>query len=577
MAPVPEPIGLPPNFTLELFQKFVVRAQEICGVENVRVVPKDKPLEGDSYLNQPKSHDHFPLYEKTKFVASAVVTPRHVPDVQALVALCNDLVMPVWPISLGRNFGYGGASPRVPGSVVMDLGHHMNRILEVNVEGAYVLLEPGVSFRDLHEHLEKHNLREHLWLSVPVGQGSVLGNAVERGVGATPYGDHWGMHCGMEVVLPNGKLVRTGMGGVPNPNADPSLRPDEQPANETWQLFNTGYGPYNDGLFSQSNLGIVTKIGMWLMPNPGGYQPYEITFENDSDLPKVVDIIRPLRLQMVLQNVPFLRHTLLNAAHCGPKSKYTNKEGPMSEEEVDAVAKQLDMGRWQLIGAVYGPKPVRDVLLSVIKHEFLSIPGSRFFLPEDRARESPLRARELLMQGIPTVEELRCLNWLPNGGQLLWAPISKVSGQDAKKQHDVAKNLITSYGFDYLGAFAVGMRELHHVIGIPYRLDVPEDVTKIRQLAHKLIKETTAHGWGQFRAHTALMDPVADAFNWNDNAQMQLNETIKNALDPNGIIAPGKNGVWPANYDKKKWVLDAKRLERSRPSTSHRSGIGGVT
>lgn len=95
-----------------------------------------------------------------------------------------------------------------------------------------------------------------------------------------------------------------------------------------------------------------------------------------------------------------------------------------------------------------------------------------------------------------------------------------------------------------------------HVIGIPYRLDVPDDVTRIRKLAHELIKETTAHGWGQFRAHTALMDPVADAFNWNNNAQMQLNEAIKNALDPNGIIAPGKNGVWPASYDKKKWVLD---------------------
>lgn len=52
------------------------------------------------------------------------------------------------------------------------------------------------------------------------------------------------------------------------------------------------------------------------------------------------------------------------------------------------------------------------------------------------------------------------------------------------------------------------------------------------------------------------MDSVAGAFSWNDNALMKLNETIKNALDPNGIMAPGKNGIWPSSYDKKEWVLD---------------------
>lgn len=62
-------------------------------------------------------------------------------------------------------------------------------------------------------------------------------------------------------------------------------------------------------------------------------------------------------------------------------------------------------------------------------------------------------------------------SWLPNGGQLLWAPISKVSGEDAKKQHDVAKNLITKYGFDYLGAFAVGMRELRKSPSLGVDLD----------------------------------------------------------------------------------------------------------
>ncbi|KAK6215251.1 vanillyl-alcohol oxidase [Colletotrichum tabaci] len=43
MAPILEPMALPPNFTPELFERFILGAQEICGAENVRVVPKDGP------------------------------------------------------------------------------------------------------------------------------------------------------------------------------------------------------------------------------------------------------------------------------------------------------------------------------------------------------------------------------------------------------------------------------------------------------------------------------------------------------------------------------------------------------
>jgi FAD/FMN-containing dehydrogenase len=62
----------------------------------------------------------------------------------------------------------------------------MNKILEVNTEDAYALVEPGVTFFDLHDYLVKHDLREKVWLDVPdVGGGSIIGNAVERGVGYT--------------------------------------------------------------------------------------------------------------------------------------------------------------------------------------------------------------------------------------------------------------------------------------------------------------------------------------------------------------------------------------------------------
>lgn len=310
-----EPLVLPPNTHFEKFQRFTRAAADACGDENVTVISDDSELGNEHYMTPSKAHDMYHVVDKQYFVSSAVVAPRGVADVQAIVKLCNEYEIPVWPFSIGRNVGYGGAAPRVPGSIGLDMGRNMNKILDVNVDGAYALVEPGVTFFDLHDYLVANNLRDKLWLDVPdLGGGSILGNAVERGVGYTPYGDHWMMHCGMEVVLPDGQLWRSGMGGLPNPKADPNTPLHDQPGSDTWQLFNYGFGPYNDGIFTQASNGIVTKLGVWLMVNPGGYQSYLITLPKDKDLHAAVEVIRPLRVGMVLQNVPTLRHILLDAA-----------------------------------------------------------------------------------------------------------------------------------------------------------------------------------------------------------------------------------------------------------------------
>ena len=51
-----------------------------------------------------------------------------------------------------------------------------------------------IAYRDLHSYLVENNLRDKLWIDTPdLGGGSVIGNTIERGVGYTPYGDHWMM------------------------------------------------------------------------------------------------------------------------------------------------------------------------------------------------------------------------------------------------------------------------------------------------------------------------------------------------------------------------------------------------
>ncbi|ROV97419.1 hypothetical protein VMCG_06937 [Cytospora schulzeri] len=552
------PLVMPPGSDQLQFDAFVSHARDIVGAQNVTIVTGGDCFE-NTYLNPAKAHDMFHVFDSDYFIASVIVAPRKVAEVQDIMKLCNDYKTPAWPFSIGRNVGYGGAAPRVPGSVGLDLGRHLNRVLEVNEENAYCLVEPGVTYSDLYQYLVERKLDGKLWIDTPdLGGGSVLGNCIERGVGYTPYGDHFMMHCGMEVVLPNGGLIRTGMGAMPNPESERSLPPDEQPGNKCWQLFPYGFGPYHDGIFSQGNYGVVVKMGIWLMPNPGGYQPYLYTFENDDDLPLIVECIRKLRLGMVIMNVPSIRHVLLDAAVLGSKKSYKDVDRPLTEEEISEIQKQLGLGRWNLYGALYGPEVIRNAQWEVIKATFGQIHGSNYFWPEKEIT-SPgvLDIRAKTLRGIPTLDELSWVDWLPNGAHLFFSPIAEVAGEAAKLQYLITKKRVLEAGFDFIGTFTIGMREMHHIVCLVFDRKNVEQRYRMHKLIRKLIDDCAAYGWGEYRTHLALMDQVADTYSFNNSSLLRLSETIKDAIDPNGILAPGKNGVWPSTYDKAQWKLGA--------------------
>ena len=137
------PAVLPPCVTAEEFDRFIRQVSELVRSENVVLITSKKNLDDGSYMEPTYTHDPHHVLEQDFFLASAIVAPRNVSDVQEIVRIANQASVPLWPISIGRNSGYGGAAPRVSGSIVLNMGKHMNKILEVNVDGAYCIVEPG--------------------------------------------------------------------------------------------------------------------------------------------------------------------------------------------------------------------------------------------------------------------------------------------------------------------------------------------------------------------------------------------------------------------------------------------------
>ena len=126
--------------------------------------------------------------------------------------------------------------------------------------------------------------RSKLFLSVTGGppDASVIGNVVERGTGLGPYGERLTNACGFEVVLPQGEVIRTGFGRFPNAKTAP--------------LDRYGLGPSLDGLFTQSNLGIVTEMTVWLRPKPADFRVFSLVV-NQRNMPRLVDAIQSLAMR----------------------------------------------------------------------------------------------------------------------------------------------------------------------------------------------------------------------------------------------------------------------------------------
>ncbi len=507
---------LPPNVSEKSFQQALDAFVGVVGKQWVLATEEDR----HTYL------DAFSIGDANDHIPSAAVGPQSTEEVQAIVRIANEHKIPLWPISRGKNLGYGGSAPRMSGTVILDLGR-MKRILEVNERFGYCLLEPGVGFFDLFNYLQENKIP--LWMSVPGNAwGSVVGNALERGYGYTPYGDNTGHICGMEVVLPTGEIVRTGTGAMSN--------------SPCWQLFKYGYGPSWDQVFVQSNFGIVTKVGLWLMPEPESTMGLNMQLPDADDIGWAVDALAPLRLNGVFQQSPSLGNSLRFAAVQSQRSEWYQGEGAMPENVLKEVLRKFNLGWWGVNLRLYGYDEINEVNARVIKNAFAKYTKQEFAVTKWH-RGDPIADSGA---GVPSVNALQVVNWRGGrGGHVGFSPVLPPTSEHVLKQFHGTRKRYEEIGMDYYGSFTLFERYVTNINMMIYDQDDAAMTAKVRALFKVLVEDAAKEGYSEYRTHLSFMDEVANTFDYNNRALLRLSETVKDALDPNGILAPGKQGIWP--------------------------------
>jgi 4-cresol dehydrogenase (hydroxylating) flavoprotein subunit len=123
----------------------------------------------------------------TRWRAAAVVRPASVEEVRGCVRAAAEHGLALYPVSRGKNWGYGSRAPGSDGALLLSL-ERLDRIVDFDERLGYATIEPGVTFRQLAEFLAARGSRLYLNAPGSTPEASVVGNALERGTvqGAAP-------------------------------------------------------------------------------------------------------------------------------------------------------------------------------------------------------------------------------------------------------------------------------------------------------------------------------------------------------------------------------------------------------
>ena len=475
--------------------------------------------------------------------------------IESILALANTYKVPLWPISGGRNFGYGTALPVDARSYILDLSK-LKRI-NIDVGSSTALIEPGVTQADLHEAIKKSGAN----LLVPttgVGpNGNILGNALDGGYGLTPITDHFNAVCELRGYWGNGTEFRHTYQDLNCP--------------EMAKRWNAGTGYSWAGLLRQGNFGIVTKARVQLARAPEACRILIFEWKSDAEF-----VAAQPNLNLLTEDIPGIGGIIMmNNCRVLSTQVDTPLASPLQGDERAAflhrLAKERKISAWTGLGTLYGSEAsvkgaVRDIrrrlkgvkVWSFSPEEIRQLQKIEQHLPRWgfaalRRHFGALVNTLGTVEGFPIVAFLKIAYALDptakkldvashpakDGAGILWyAPLVPFNAEEVERYRQVMSATLLQHGFDpLLAVTSRSPRVLSGTIPVLFDRKNPVDVARAKTCYRHLVKVGLENGWPPYRLGVDYMDLIACAA---DSPSAQVQRLLKNALDENNVIASGR-------------------------------------
>lgn len=513
------------------------------------------------------------FFDDKKRQIAAVVTITKSGEIKKLLDLANqyaddeDLAFTLYPISTGNNWGYGSSQPSglKKNIILLDL-RSLNHIISFDEELGLITLEPGVTQQQLSDFLEKHDEK----YMVPVtGAGpdcSVVANALERGYGITPYTDHFSAVTRVNGYWADGSVYQSALEEL-----------DISQDNLAAKSYKWGLGPYCDGLFTQSNFGIVSQMTIRLAKKPQGFVSFFIQLADESLLEQAQPIVKKILqdYEGIIGAINLMdKRRLISMFSENPTNE---KHQTMERHTVDKLAKGIKAPNWTIVGSIYGTPGVVKVVKQEIKTLFKQLPCKQAFsdspsiilankvvkhLPKSLIQRcSPLTklAKQLtsfnlgksVMLGKPNKIALNLCYWrnkknaqsrtlcpAHDGCGLLWyAPIIPMKVEKIREFINLIREICPKHNIEpFITLTCLKHDCIDSSIPIVFELGNPEAVSDAHNCLAELVSSGLAKGFVPYRLNIDQQQHLLD----KQSDFWQLIAKIKSAVDPKKVLSVGR-------------------------------------